>query len=75
MIGWLICMDYSILNETTSKDLYAIPFIDYMFDRLERQVYCFPLTVIQDTMKLRFHHWTKRKPHSFEQMGHMLSKE
>ena len=26
--GWRVCIDYSKLNATTIKDLYALPFID-----------------------------------------------
>ena len=34
MTGWRVCIDYRKLNTTTKKDLFHLPFIDQMLDRL-----------------------------------------
>nr|XP_016470677.1 PREDICTED: RNA-directed DNA polymerase homolog [Nicotiana tabacum] len=40
--GWRICMDYRKLNTSTRKDLFTLPFIDQMLDRLAgRSHFCF----------------------------------
>ena len=42
VIGWRVCIDYKILNMTTRKDYYPLPFIDQMLDRLvEHPYFCF----------------------------------
>ena len=39
---WRVCTDYRILNTTTRKDHYPLPFIDQMLDRLAGHPhYCF----------------------------------
>jgi hypothetical protein len=32
--GWRMCIDYRKLNKATRKDLFALPFIDEMLERL-----------------------------------------
>ena len=40
--GWKVCIDYRKLNTATRYDLYPLPFIDQMLDRLARHShYCF----------------------------------
>nr|GEW36470.1 reverse transcriptase domain-containing protein [Tanacetum cinerariifolium] len=40
--GWRVCIDYQKLNDATRKDHFPLPFMDYMFERLEgNEYYCF----------------------------------
>nr|GEX24491.1 reverse transcriptase domain-containing protein [Tanacetum cinerariifolium] len=40
--GWRVCIDYSKLNEATSKDHFPFPFMDQMLERLAgNEFYCF----------------------------------
>nr|GEZ35738.1 reverse transcriptase domain-containing protein [Tanacetum cinerariifolium] len=40
--GWHVCIDYHMLNESTRKDHFPLPFIDTMLERLAgNQYYCF----------------------------------
>ncbi|GJS00809.1 reverse transcriptase domain-containing protein [Tanacetum coccineum] len=40
--GWRVCIDYRKLNEATTKDHFALPFMDQMLERLARNKYfCF----------------------------------
>ena len=42
VIGWRGCIDYRKLNTATRKDLYSLPFIDQMLDKLAGHPhYCF----------------------------------
>nr|GFC48673.1 reverse transcriptase domain-containing protein [Tanacetum cinerariifolium] len=39
---WRVCIDYRKFNEATRKDLFPLPFMDQMLERLARnQYYCF----------------------------------
>ncbi|GKB27186.1 reverse transcriptase domain-containing protein [Tanacetum coccineum] len=40
--GWLVCIDYRKLNETTTKDHFPLPFMDQILERLAGNKYfCF----------------------------------
>ncbi|GJT06756.1 reverse transcriptase domain-containing protein [Tanacetum coccineum] len=40
--GWRVCIDYRKLNEATRKDLFPLPFMDQMLERLAgNEYYCF----------------------------------
>jgi hypothetical protein len=40
--GWHMCIDYRKLNQATRKDLFLLPFMDQMLERLAGQAYyCF----------------------------------
>nr|GEX40725.1 reverse transcriptase domain-containing protein [Tanacetum cinerariifolium] len=40
--GWLVCIDYQKLNESTRKDHFPLPFMDQMLERLAgNEYYCF----------------------------------
>ena len=40
--GRMICIDYLKLNMATRKDLFSLPFLDQMLDRLVgHEYYCF----------------------------------
>ncbi|GJV45738.1 reverse transcriptase domain-containing protein [Tanacetum coccineum] len=42
VIGWRVCIDYRKLNEATRKDLFPLPFMDQMLERLAgNEFYCF----------------------------------
>jgi len=37
--GWRMCTDYRKLNKATHKDLFFLPFIDQMLERLAKNSY------------------------------------
>ena len=37
--GWQVCIDYRKLNASTRKDLFPLPFIDQMLERLAGRAY------------------------------------
>ena len=37
--GWRICIDYQKLNKATRKDIFPLPFLDQMLDRVARHEY------------------------------------
>ncbi|GJY83634.1 reverse transcriptase domain-containing protein [Tanacetum coccineum] len=40
--GWRVCLEYRKLNDATRKDLFPLPFIDQMLERLSgNEYYCF----------------------------------
>nr|GFB15356.1 reverse transcriptase domain-containing protein [Tanacetum cinerariifolium] len=40
--GWWVCIDYRKLNKATRKDLFPLPFMDQMLERLAgNEYYCF----------------------------------
>ncbi|GJW10834.1 reverse transcriptase domain-containing protein [Tanacetum coccineum] len=40
--GWRVCIDYRKLNDATRKDLFPLPFMDQMLERLAgNEFYCF----------------------------------
>ena len=40
--GWRVCIDYIILNEVTRKDLFPLPFMDQLLERISgHPFYCF----------------------------------
>ncbi|GJW78165.1 hypothetical protein Tco_0139847 [Tanacetum coccineum] len=42
VIGWRVCIDYRKLNDATRKDLFLLPFIDKILERLSgNEYYCF----------------------------------
>ena len=59
--GWRVFIDYRRLNTATRRDLFPLPFIDQMLDRLAGHLTFAFLMDIMDITKLLLHLRTRRK--------------
>ena len=56
-----ICVDYRAINKVTVKNLYPLPRIDDLFDRLAGLRTLAGLTYVQGITRYRLHKGTRRK--------------
>jgi hypothetical protein len=53
--GWQMCLDYRKLNKATKKDLFPLPFIDEMLERLANHTYFFFIDGYSGFMQIPIH--------------------